>query len=145
MATTSLGSAGEILAPVFAMGILTFVMLVWMLAKRIPAMTKAGISANQAKVTSALNDLPIEVTQVADNYNHLFEQPTLFYAVAISIAVLGHVDSLHVWCAWAFVVLRIGHSIVQATFNDVNLRFGLFMLSWLALMVMILREAAALL
>ncbi len=136
--------ASEILLPVFAMGALTTVMLVWMLATRIPAMAKAGMDANEGKDTVALKRLPIEVSQIADNYNHLFEQPTLFYAVAISIAVLGHVDATHVWCAWAFVALRVVHSVVQATFNDVNVRFTFFILSWLALVIMIVREIIAL-
>ena len=63
----------------------------------------------------------------------LFEQPTVFYAAAISIAVLGHTDALHVQCAWAFAALRIAHSIVQATVDIVLIRFGLFVLSWIAL------------
>ena len=81
---------------------------------------------------------------VSDNYNHLFEQPTLFYAVAISIAVLGHVDAVHVACAWAFTALRVAHSAVQATINIVNIRFALFGLAWIALAVMIVRELLAL-
>ena len=82
--------------------------------------------------------------RISNNYNHLFEQPTLFYAVAISIAVLGHVDSLHVYCAWAYAVLRIAHSLVQATVDIVMIRFGLFLLSWAVLAVMTVREALAL-
>ena len=136
--------ASAILLPVFVMGLLTVAMFVWMLATRLPAMTRAGMDAQAARDTSALKSLPPEVTQVADNYNHLFEQPTLFYAVAISIAVLGHVDALHVACAWAFTGLRIAHSAVQATLNIVNIRFALFLLAWIALAVMVVREVVAL-
>ncbi len=133
-----------ILLPVFVMGLLTVAMFVWMLATRLPAMTRAGMDAQDARDTSALKSLPPEVAQVADNYNHLFEQPVVFYAVAISIAVLGHVDAVHVACAWAFAALRIAHSGVQATINIVNIRFPLFLLAWIALAVMIVREALAL-
>ena len=133
-----------ILLPVFVMGLLTVAMFVWMLATRLPAMTRAGMEAQDARDTSALKSLPPEVAQVADNYNHLFEQPVVFYAVAISIAVLGHVDAVHVACAWAFAALRIAHSGVQATINIVNIRFALFLLAWIALAVMIVREALAL-
>ncbi len=137
--------ASAILLPVFVLGLLSVVMFVWMVATRIPAMSKAGIDAQEAWDTSALKmSLPQKVSQVADNYNHLFEQPTLFYAVAISIAVLGHVDSLHVQCAWAFTILRVAHSFVQATINIVNIRFTLFLLSWIALATMIVREVIAL-
>jgi hypothetical protein len=136
--------ASDILQTVFVMGILQIVMFVWMVATRVPAMTKAGMTAQDARDTKVLKNLPPKVSQVADNYNHLFEQPTLFYAVAISIAVLGHVDALHVQCAWAFAILRVIHSLVQATVNIVNLRFALFLFSWIALAIMIIREAIAL-
>lgn len=136
--------ASAILLPVFAMGVLHVVMFIWMLATRLPAMTAAGLNPQDARDTSALKSLPPEVAQVADNYNHLFEQPVLFYAVAISIAVLGHVDTAHVACAWVFTGLRIVHSVVQATINVVNIRFTLFLLAWIALAVMIVRETLAL-
>ena len=137
--------ASAILLPVFVMASLTVVMLVWMVATRLPAMTKAGLDAQAARDTSVLKSLPPQIAQIADNYNHLFEQPTLFYAVALAIAVLGHVDSVHVLCAWLFTGLRIVHSGVQATVNIVLLRFWLFMATWLVLAVMIAREVLALL
>lgn len=136
--------ASAILQPVFVVGLLTLVMTVWMMATRIPAMNKLGIDAQDAWDTSKLGSLlPPEIMRVSNNYNHLFEQPTLFYAAAISIAVLGHVDALHVQCAWAYAVLRIAHSLVQATVDIVVVRFGLFLLSWMALGIMIVREAVA--
>lgn len=137
--------ASAILQPVFVVALLTVAMMIWMLATRIPEMSKRGIDAQQAQDTSRLRDLlPPEIMRISNNYNHLFEQPTLFYAVAISIAVLGHVDSLHVHCAWAYAGLRIAHSLVQATVDIVMIRFGLFLLSWVALAVMTVREALAL-
>lgn len=129
-----------ILQPLFVMALLNLVMWLWMYATRIPAMSKAGIEAQDA-TRDSMQKLPPEVVRVADNYNHLFEQPTLFYAVVLSIALLGHVDSLHVGCAWAFAGLRIAHSLVQATINLIALRFTLFSLSWLALALMIARES----
>ena len=136
--------ASAILLPVFVMGALHVVMFIWMLATRLPAMTRAGLDAQAARDTSVLKSLPPQISQIADNYNHLFEQPVLFYAVALSIAALGHVDALHVQCAWAFTGLRIVHSLVQATVNIVLVRFGLFMGAWLALGIMIVREVLAL-
>jgi len=137
--------ASAILQPVFVVALLTVAMMIWMVATRIPEMAKRGIDAQQAQDTSKLRDLlPPEIMRISNNYNHLFEQPTLFYAVAISIAVLGHVDSLHVHCAWAYAVLRIAHSLVQATVDIVMIRFGLFLLSWVVLAVMTVREALVL-
>lgn len=137
--------ASAILLPVFVTGCLTVVMFVWMVATRIPAMSKANIDPQQARDTSRLIDLlPPEITRVSNNYNHLFEQPTLFYAVAIGIAVAGLVDPLHVQCAWAFAVLRIVHSLVQATVDIVMVRFTLFLLAWIALGIMTARATLAL-
>ncbi len=135
--------AAAILRPVIAMGLLTTAMMIWMYATRIPAMSRAGIDPKQPLDKRALEVLPPEVTRVADNYNHLFEQPTLFYAVALAIAALGHVDALHVASAWIFTALRVAHSAVQATANYVPLRFAIFSLSWAALALMIVREALA--
>lgn len=129
-----------ILQPVIALGLWTGVMWIWMYATRIPAMNKAGIDPQDAAHVTDMS-LPSEISRIADNYNHLFEQPTLFYAIAIAIAVLGHGDPTAVTCAWTFVILRVIHSLIQSTVNVVILRFSVFMLSWVALLVMTVREA----
>ena len=135
-------TATAILQPVIVVGLLTVAMSLWMLATRIPAMRKLGIDPQRAWDTSKMGEmLPPEVMRVSNNYNHLFEQPTLFYAVALTIAVLGHTDALHVQCAWAFAGLRIVHSLVQATVDIVMIRFSVFVLSWIALGIMTIREA----
>ena len=132
--------ARAILQPLFVLALLNIAMWIWMYATRIPAMSKAGIDPGSATKES-MQRLPPQVVRVADNYNHLFEQPTLFYAVAISIAVLGHVDAFFVGCAWVYVALRIVHSLVQATVNIILIRFTLFSLSSLVLAIMIVRES----
>ena len=135
--------AMELVRPALVLAGWTLVMVVWMFATRVPAMSKAGIDPQQAQDTSRLPDmLPPEVQRVANNYNHLFEQPTLFYSVVLLIVVTNQVDALHVGCAWAFTVIRIAHSCVQATVDIVMARFSLFLLAWVALAVMILRALA---
>jgi len=136
--------ATAILQPVFVLGLLTILMTIWMFATRIPAMSRLQIDPQRAQDTIRLLDLlPASVNRVSNNYNHLFEQPTLFYATALAIAVLGHVDAVHVACAWTYVALRIAHSLVQATVDIVMVRFALFLTSWIALATMIVREALA--
>jgi hypothetical protein len=137
-------SARSMLHAIVAMGFLTLVMFLWMVATRPLAMRRAGIKPQDAAHTSVLQErLPSEVQRVTDNYNHLFEAPTLFYAMVLAIVVLGHADPLHARAAWAFVALRVLHSLVQATFNRVTVRFTLFTLSWLALGLMVVREGLA--
>ena len=133
--------ASAILQPVVALGLWTAVMMVWMYATRIPAIGTAEIPDDKMGHPAGMQLLPSEVRRIADNYNHLFEQPTLFYAIALTIAVAGHVDTWAVNLAWAFVVIRIVHSLLQATVNIVMLRFAIFMVSWLVLIAMMVREA----
>jgi hypothetical protein len=134
----------SMLHAVLAMGLLTLVMFLWMYATRLPAFSKAKLDPQEAMHPGTYHDrIPSEVRRVADNYNHLFEAPTLFYAVAITIVLLGLADGLHVICAWAYVGLRVLHSLVQATANKVVVRFSLFALSWVALGTMLVRAVLA--
>ena len=115
--------------------------MIWMYVTRIPAIAGADIPEDEMGQPVGMSYLPSHVRRNADNYNHLFEQPTLFYAACIAIAVAGHVDALAVNVAWTFVVLRVVHSLIQATVNVVVLRFGIFVLSWVALLVLLVRKA----
>ena len=80
--------------------------------------------------------MPDWVERAADNYNHLFEQPVAFYALTLCIAVINNFDTFMVQLAWAFVVLRVIHSLVHLTFNLVLLRFFIFVMGWLVLALM---------
>lgn len=134
----------DILQPVVALLAWTMVMWVWMYATRLPAMIKAGIDGTKLVGSTGASlraQLPDHVSWKADNYNHLHEAPTLFYAVAIVLAVIGHGDGMNALVAWAYVACRVAHSIVQATVNRVAVRFAFFALSTLALMVLIFHAA----
>ena len=131
-------SQAALLYPVLGLVSWTFVMWFWMYATRIPAMQKAQIDVEELSRTGAPLTLPPEVARVADNYNHLHEQPTLFYALALCAAMLGAVDTPQVILAWTFVGIRVVHSLVQATGNIIVVRFGVFALGsfvWLALLL----------
>jgi len=131
-------SARSVLQAIFAMGLLTFVMMLWMTVTRTGAMHRLGIGVEVAARTADLPALlPRSATQVADNYNNLMEAPTLFYATALAVVIGGIADPIQAASAWAFFAARGLHSLVQATVNIVRLRGPLFGLSWLALAVMI--------
>jgi len=128
------------IAPVMALVGWSLLIWLWMYARRIPAMLKAGIKPQDAAFPGSLDVLPARARQAADNYNHLMEQPTIFYAAALAIAVGGHADGWAVHFAWVYVGLRVLHSLVQVTVNIVNLRFLLFSASTITLAVMVVRE-----
>jgi hypothetical protein len=136
----------DILKPVVALAAWTMVMWLWMYATRIPAMSAAKVDPDQlAKDPEATLDklLPPQVQWKAHNYNHLHEAPTVFYAVAISLAILGEGDGLNATLGWAYVALRVIHSLVQATVNKVTVRFAVFALSSLVLIALIVHAAIA--
>ena len=135
----------NILTPVLALIVWTFVIWAWMYATRIPAMQRAGIDPKKVKRRDDIEGLPVGVKQIADNYNHLHEQPTVFYALLVYSHLAGVADALNVQLAWAYVALRVVHSLVQCTKNFVPVRFSVFMLASLVLLAITGRNVAALL
>jgi hypothetical protein len=134
----------SILTPLLTLVCWTFVMWFWMYATRIPAMRTAGIDAGKIKRKDELDVLPTQVKQIADNYNHLHEQPTVFYALVIYTHLAGTADMAAIVLAWSYVGLRVLHSIIQCTSNFVPLRFLVFASSTLVLMAIAARNVIAL-
>ena len=127
-----------IVGPVVALVAWSMVMFIWLYLTRIPAMRRAGIDLkNRVGGTGRALDGVVEdqVQWKAHNYNHLMEQPTLFYAVCLSLALIGGGDAwINVALAWAYVGLRILHSLIQATVNVVTWRFLVFLAASLCLL-----------
>jgi hypothetical protein len=137
-----------LLGPVVALVAWTLVMMIWMYATRFPAMRRKGISlkGRVGSKTGALDGVVEDQVQwKAHNYNHLMEQPTLFYAVALALVAMGDRHEINLFLAWAYVAFRIGHSLVQATINVVAWRFYLFLAASLCLAALTLHAGLALL
>ena len=139
----------EIFKPVILLAAWTMVMWAWMYATRLPAMNRSGIMKSMVIGTNGQNlrnDLVAKgeerASWVSDNYNHLHEQPTVFYAVAIVLAMLQAGEGINAYIAWAYVALRVAHSIAQVTINHVLSRFALFSLSTLCLIALIVHAFA---
>ena len=135
-----------ILAPVVALVIWSLVMLVWLIVARLPAMRAAGINLKTVrggKPGGLDGVLPDAAQWKAHNYIHLMEQPTLFYAVCGVLALAEAGGGSGLALAWAYVVLRIAHSLVQATTNIIALRFTMFALSSAALIGLTVAAARA--
>ncbi|MEZ6011168.1 MAG: MAPEG family protein [Hyphomonas sp.] len=132
----------EFLYPVLALVVWTLVMWLWMYATRIPAMQKAQINPDNARHPgSGYNDkIPPNVRSVADNYNHLHEQPTIFYALMFFTALTGGGDHLATNIAWAYVGLRVLHSFVQILSPKVMQRFIVFSLGTFCLFALAGKE-----
>lgn len=127
------------IAPVVALIAWSLIMLIWLYATRIPAMSKAKLKPGQA-TRADMEALP--VANVAANYNHLMEQPTLFYAVCFALQFLGQGDNaINIGLAWLYVVIRIVHSLVQATVNVIVIRFLIFMTGSIVLVMLTVHAA----
>lgn len=133
-----------ILQPVVALIAWTLVMWLWMYLTRIPAMRRAGIDVRRLTGGTGA-DLRQRIDPKsqwpADNYNHLLEQPVLFYAICLTLALIQQGGGINAMIAWAYVGLRIAHSLVQVTSNRVVVRFALFTLATLALAALTLHAA----
>lgn len=130
------------LAPVIALAAWTAVMWGWMYATRIPAIMRLRMRLDgNLPRGEQMATLPPRVRWKADNYNHLLEQPILFYAIALSLAVLGDSSTVSVALAWSYVGLRVVHSLWQALVNVIPVRFALFALSSLVLFALLARAA----
>lgn len=130
------------LAPVVALVVWTAVMWAWMYATRIPAILRMRMRLDgNLPRGEQMATLPPRVRWKADNYNHLFEQPILFYAVGLSLALLGDGSAVSVALAWSYVALRVVHSLWQALVNRIPVRFALFALSSLVLFALVARAA----
>ena len=133
----------DILAPVTALLLLTCIVWAWMYATRIPAIQKMGMKMDgNLPNGQQMSELPARVRWKADNYNHLLEQPTMFYAVALTLTVLGVGEGLNVTLAWCYVGLRVIHTLQQTLWNKIEVRFLVFSLSSLVLIALVLRAAA---
>jgi hypothetical protein len=137
-----------ILQPVVALAVWTMVIWLWMYATRIPAMNRAkidGVNMVGSTGRGLRDDLvaagETKASWVADNYNHLHEAPTIFYAVSLVLAMVGQGDNLNATIAWAYVGLRVAHSLVQILWNRVLVRFALFVLSTFALLMLVTHAA----
>lgn len=115
--------------PLVAMILWSLVMWLWMYFTRIPAILKAGMTLDpNAPRREQMAELPPSVRWKADNYNHLMEQPTLFYPLIIALALMGEQGSITLILSWSYVVLRVVHSLVQALINRIELRFAIYLL-----------------
>ena len=116
-----------------------------MAATRLPALSKAGLGLSGAGERGQDIDpqLPPSVAWKSHNYAHLMEQPTLFYAVVVLLTLVGQGDGLNAQLAWAYVGIRIAHSLWQALVNTVPIRFGLFILSTISLFALSIKLVIA--
>ena len=134
----------SILNPMLAMMAWSALIVAILLMTRIPVVIKQWGNLQFAKHSDELRPKMSEKFRyVTDNYNHIFEQPTLFYAVLIYIQLASASNQMNISLAWAYVSLRMVHSSIQLTSNNVSWRAASFATSSLILMTIISMEVLA--
>lgn len=136
----------SILAPAAALVVWSLIMLFWMAGTRLPALSKIGIDLSKAVGGRGADidpNVPPSVAWKSHNYAHLMEQPTIFYATVVILAISGGATEFSVVLAWAYTILRIIHSIWQATVNKVGIRFIFFLLSTICLLILAVQALLA--
>lgn len=135
----------SILAPAAALVVWTMIMLLWMASVRLPALAKLNLPPEKrrgGRGSDLDGVLPGPVQWPAHNYNHLMEQPTLFYATVVILALAG-AGQVDVILAWVYVGLRVAHSIWQAAVNTIPVRLSIFLISSIVLIVLAVRALLA--
>ena len=136
-----------ILAPPAVLVLWSLIMLFWMSATRFPAFARVGLKIGEAERGSRYVEvesmMPAKVNWKSHNYTHLMEQPTIFYAAVLILALAGDSSGINVGFAWAYVAIRVVHSIWQATVNIISVRVTLFTLSTLCLWVLAINAVMA--
>ena len=130
-----------LLGPVVALVIWSIIMLVWMAVKRRPLVTNGKAIPVGTRGSDLEARYPGSVHWPAHNYQHLMEQPTIFYAIVFALVLMGFDGRINVYLAWGYVGLRIVHSIVQSTLNVVRIRFLIFLLATLCLACLAIHAA----
>ena len=136
----------QMLAPAAVLVLWTLIVLLWIIPSRFGAIAKVEKSKLPRKEGVRGQDLegviPDKANWPAHNHTHLHEQPTLFYAVVIMLTIVGP-SALDVTLAWAYVGIRIVHSVWQNLVNKVPVRFVLFILSSFVLIALAIRAVMA--
>ena len=134
-------SINPLLGPVVALIAWTVIILLWFAALLFAGIAKNGMNAPQGARVRDIAGLPNAIQWKNHNYMHLLEQPTLFYAVVLSLVLMGDTVALNLYIAWGYVVIRVLHSLVQCTSNNVKIRLPLFLVSTLCLAALTLHAA----
>lgn len=134
----------ELALPMAAMLMLTLLVWIRLFVQRVAYMNANKIDVEQLKApVNAQELIPPEASSASNNFKNLLEMPVVFYVVCLYLTVFGQVDSLHVTCAWVFVGLRVMHSLIHCSYNTVMHRFIAYLLSSIAVWVMVVRALLA--
>jgi hypothetical protein len=131
-----------ILLPFFGVILLTLAVWIYMYVRRISYLKREDVDLRTVDTPEkAAAIVPENVSLASHNLKNLFELPVLFYAVSLYLFFSDSVDWIYLLLAWWFFAFRVLHSLIHCSYNKVMHRFAAYMLSAIALWVMVIRAA----
>ena len=127
-------SVAAVLAPVFVLVAMIFVLLIWTGRSRVAALRSGEVKLKD--IALGQQAWPERVTQIGNSYNNQMQLPLLFFVLVALALPLRQTDLLFVIMSWVFVVLRIVHAFIHTRSNSVPRRFSAFVAGVFVLMAM---------
>ena len=125
-------NAYNLLLAALALVLLTFAVGLRMLYCRVQEMRQKRLHPQKA-ATSKTMAANLENIQAADNYRNLFETPVLFYALVACAVAAAYAPPWLVIGAWCYFGLRVVHTIIHCTYNNVMHRLAAFAIGFVLL------------
>jgi hypothetical protein len=119
----------EIFFPVCGQILLTFIVQLSLISRRIRAVQRARVNPQVIADSLRFDEVMKGLENISDNFENLFEMPVLFYLASVLIFVLQRTDSFYLIAGWSFVFFRALHSFIHCTYNRVTHRSYAYMLS----------------
>ena len=122
-----------IIYPLLAMIFLTLIIGVQLLYCNSKAVLKGEVNIESYRLFDS--EIPNHLKSISQHYKNMFELPVLFYILCILFIVDNHYTNFDVIIAWGFFSFRFLHSLVRISNQNVNLRFSLFIGSFVMLII----------
>ncbi len=126
-------NSAAIFWPVVIQALVTLYLYIPMSARRVASVRSGEAKASDYRLGEKE---PADVRQMTRAIANQYETPILFYAVCLSSFVTENAGPVMVVLAWAFVLTKCTHVIVQTTSNRLRIRRPVFMLSFFILLIM---------
>ena len=129
----SLAAASSLLWPMLAQVGWTSFLYAWLTVARAQAVQRGEVDYSCFVLG---RDEPREVARITRNLANQFELPVIFYALVVLLVALDRATLVDLAAAWIFVAGRVAHSLVQTLTDDVLLRGRVFVINFLAVVVL---------
>jgi len=126
------------LSPFLGYFLLVAFLYAWLTYERQVAVFKKEVKV--ADFVNAGAD-PLRSKRIARNLANQFELPVFALFAALILYMSGKVEIISICAAWLFLTGRLIHTLVQTLSNNIPLRGIVFMINFIAVMVLMTRVA----